>query len=1275
MSLSALLSKSTLRALAGYSYSRGEQYANKGRVAHCELRGDRLIGVVSGTYDYAVELFEERGELISDCTCPVGGRGELCKHAVALALSYLAVGGGQPAEAPPPSGGPVFETLRELDAWAAEHGVSHELTVAADVIGPELYAAMPPLRGALPFVLARWSLRDLGSLEGAKRFLTATALRRPAAEAIAARLERAAADVKLATVEESEPRDPPTEPALQRLWARLRDLRAQVRRRASPISRAARSGGTLELVESNASLVWREPTPLQLVNATFMRATVEARLASTPTLAVSCVCKREACTHALALIDATLDLVMSHERVAEARRIADELLRPPWERALAELAAHEDRGTRTKSDIVLWWLVEHELGSVSLTPLVKKQRKNGGTTAGQRMNALRLLDEHEDQLSEQDKTIAQHLAAWEPGRRGSTYPARAFIALVGHSRVAVDHDPDLSLVVRRAPLGFAAQPAGDELRLEPTVDGARFSPRLLAPLLQVFAPGEPLVVLEPENGRVLLVDVTDHARTLWGVLAKYGDTFPQESHDQLLDRLGKIDRSVPIAVPENLLGSRLAEGPVVVLRMRLTHEGTLELEPFIRPAAGAPLFPPACGPRDVLVVRDGVRHYARRNLDSERPLVAGLLARLPLEGAAEGPPGCWQVSDVDAALAIVAAVQAPPSGLEAEWIDRTPQVVRSGGPAALSVTVERKRDWFGIDGELKVEQGRIELAVLLDAARQQRRFVRLDDRRWVELSDAVRERLSAIADQTFVGKHALELSPGAVPVISALEAAGATVQTAPSWQLLAERLALSERLRPRPPAALTATLRPYQVDGHAWLARLAAWGAGACLADDMGLGKTVQAIALLIERSKAGPALVLAPTSVTLNWVDELKKFAPTLRPIVYGEADDRAACIASLAKRDVLIVSYGLLVRDAESLAAKTFGTLVIDEAQALKNSTTRRAKAARTLDADFRVALSGTPLENHLGELWSLFAIVFPGLLGSFEQFRTRFGLPIERDKNPEARAALSRVIKPFLLRRTKAEVARDLPARTEIEVPISLSSDEAALYEDARLAALASIGKKSGVRDEQQRFQVLAALTRLRLLASHPKLYDPSSPVASSKMQRMCELVEELRSEGHRALIFSQFTTHLALAREALERDGVKSLYLDGSTTARQRADLISRFQGGEGDVFLISLKAGGTGINLTAADYVIHLDPWWNPAVEDQATDRAHRIGQTKPVTVYRLLSRGTVEEKILSMHRDKRALVAGVLAGTDAAGRLTTKDLLALVGDAPLLPHRGPVASA
>jgi SNF2 family DNA or RNA helicase len=275
----------------------------------------------------------------------------------------------------------------------------------------------------------------------------------------------------------------------------------------------------------------------------------------------------------------------------------------------------------------------------------------------------------------------------------------------------------------------------------------------------------------------------------------------------------------------------------------------------------------------------------------------------------------------------------------------------------------------------------------------------------------------------------------------------------------------------------------------------------------------------------------------------------------------------------------------------------------------------------------------------------------------------VPIERDKSAEARGELARVIKPFLLRRTKGEVAKELPAKTEVEVPIALSPEEHALYEDARLAAVASLGTGIGVKrgDRDKRFEILAALTRLRLLASHPKLYDATSTVTSSKLRRLRELLDEMRDAGHRALVFSQFTSHLALVRDALAAAGHRLLYLDGQTPAARRGELVAEFQAGAADAFLISLKAGGTGLNLTAADYVIHLDPWWNPAVEDQATDRAHRIGQDKPVTVYRLVARGTVEEKILALHGSKRALVASVLDGTGAAAKLSTRDLMQLLG--------------
>ncbi|HZH04593.1 MAG TPA: DEAD/DEAH box helicase, partial [Myxococcaceae bacterium] len=310
---------------------------------------------------------------------------------------------------------------------------------------------------------------------------------------------------------------------------------------------------------------------------------------------------------------------------------------------------------------------------------------------------------------------------------------------------------------------------------------------------------------------------------------------------------------------------------------------------------------------------------------------------------------------------------------------------------------------------------------------------------------------------------------------------------------------------------------------------------------------------------------------------------------------------------------------------------------------------------------ALSGTPLENHLGELWGLFAVVFPGLLGSWEAFRSRFATPIEKGLDPTAAPALARVLQPFLLRRTKAQVEAQLPARTDVRVPVVLSPAEWTLYEDARLAALSDLEARASVlRDQERRVEVLAALTRLRLLASHPRLYDPRSKLQSAKLERFMELVRELRAEGHRALVFSQFTSHLALVREVLDAEGVGYEYLDGSTPHGARAERVRAFQEGTAPLFLISLKAGGFGLNLTAATSVIHLDPWWNPAVEDQASDRAHRIGQARPVTVYRLVARGTIEEQMLALHAHKRALVEGVLEGKDAAARLSTRELLGML---------------
>ncbi|SET20841.1 DEAD/DEAH box helicase [Stigmatella erecta] len=1270
MVLPVLLTSENLRAAAGGAFARGEAYWREGRVLSCVLDKDALDGLVRGTEEYRVRVSALSGTLVSHCTCPV--REAVCKHAVALSLSFLAQrgAGGEPsseAVTPGPSEG-VFATRAELDRWAEAHHVKHALAVSAGGLLQDL-AINEAQRNGLRHVLGGLALRDVGSREGALRHVGARGrgLETALAEAAAAYLRQEADSVRSALCEEAVRREHHGDALLAPLWGRLLEVRRALRLHAVPRSHALRALESWSFDVAACALTWKERDRVVRGGPDYGTVAVSARLAfpggGEGRWECNCATRQRGCVHVLALVDTLLDVLSDTTRLADARRLAEELLRPSWARALKELELFEEEAAKPRATVEVWWFIEHELGTLTVSPLVKKQTRRGTLSAGARMTAARLLEEHRESLCDADLRIAEHLVSWSPtsSRAAGTYPSRAFLSLAGHPRVALELRPDVPLEMKRVQLGFTALAAAEHIRLEPSIEGERFNPKLLSALLRTFSLGEPLFTVEEQRGRCLLIDVNEEARRIWAVLEKHGDQFPPESHGPLLERLSRLEARLPLVVPQALKGRELQTEVATVVRLRLLPDVSLELELLVRPGPGAPLFHPGVGPRDVLLSRGGERGYVRRQLLREEERARAAIAPLPLSAAEEGPPFCFRIGETEAALELVAALQAPPAGLEVEWVDEKPVIAAPAGPEALRVQVERKRDWFGLSGELKVEAGRLELAVLLDAARRQKRFVRVDAHRWVELSETLRQRLLAVADHAFVGKSRIELSPGAVPAISALRDAGADVETAPAWQLLTERLAASLSLKPKPPASLGTTLRDYQAEGHAWLSRVAAWGAGACLADDMGLGKTVQALAVLLDRARLGPALVLAPTSVAFNWVQEIQRFAPNLRPVLYAEQAERMACLTKLRKSDVLIVSYGLLVRDAASLGEVQFATLVVDEAQALKNPSTRRARAARQLKAGFRIALSGTPLENHLGELWSLFAIVFPGLLGSWEQFRERFAAPIERGKEPEANAALSRVLRPFLLRRTKQEVARELPSRTEIQVPVALSEEEWTLYEDARLAAVAEVSAQGkGLRDEQQRFQVLAALTRLRLLASHPRLYDAQSSVSSAKMRRLLELLEELKSEGHRALVFSQFTSHLALVREEVERAGFTYQYLDGATPPTARAKRIQAFQEGEGDLFLISLKAGGTGINLTAADYVIHLDPWWNPAVEDQATDRAHRIGQTRPVTVYRLIARGTIEEQILSLHSDKRALVAGVLEGTNAAARLTTKDLLTLL---------------
>jgi SNF2 family DNA or RNA helicase len=577
--------------------------------------------------------------------------------------------------------------------------------------------------------------------------------------------------------------------------------------------------------------------------------------------------------------------------------------------------------------------------------------------------------------------------------------------------------------------------------------------------------------------------------------------------------------------------------------------------------------------------------------------------------------------------------------------------------------LQQQRDWFSVNGELKLYTGEVlNMQRLLElTAGSKSKFIQLDENRFIALTESFRRRLDDL--RSYSEKHGKEqrLNLLALPAIEEIAGEVGDFQADIAWRKQVEKLREAEQFQPKLPSTLQAELRDYQLEGFNWLSRLAAWGVGACLADDMGLGKTLQAIALILSRAEQGPCLVIAPTSVCFNWQNELARFAPTLNPRSFIGAPDRQQMVENLQAYDLLICSYGLLQQESvgELLASVKFNTIVLDEAQAIKNAATKRSQQAMALQGEFKLITTGTPVENHLGELWNLFRFINPGLLGSLESFNRRFAGPIERGEDRDAKHRLKRLIQPFILRRTKSQVLDELPPRTEIELQVELSDKEAAFYEALRRKLLDDINAQGGPI-EDQRFKVLAAITKLRRACCNPSLVAPDLGMSSSKLDLFSEVLEELLENRHKALVFSQFVDHLGIIRTHLDSKGISYQYLDGQTPALDRKKRVEAFQAGQGDVFLISLKAGGVGLNLTAADYVIHMDPWWNPAVEDQASDRAHRIGQQRPVTVYRLVTKGTIEEQIVSLHRQKRDLADSLLEGGEISAKVGAAELLELM---------------
>ena len=590
-------------------------------------------------------------------------------------------------------------------------------------------------------------------------------------------------------------------------------------------------------------------------------------------------------------------------------------------------------------------------------------------------------------------------------------------------------------------------------------------------------------------------------------------------------------------------------------------------------------------------------------------------------------------------------------------------------PADVEVLVSTGVEWFKVEGKVNLPTGSMSFQELLDKHRESEYegYIQVSDTEYLKLTDTLKkhidqlDKLVAGVEKGSKGKLVGKYDVGALAEILG-EDGGLHAQMDENFLGLLKKMREAYDNTPEVPAGLNATLREYQREGFEWLVRLTSWGAGACLADDMGLGKTLQSIALMLHRAEQGPSLVVAPKSLVLNWDKEIRKFAPSLHPVNLNSEKNKRESIEAAKAGDIVITTYGVLVTQKDALASKQWNVICLDEAHYIKNKMTRASRSAMSLKGDARVILTGTPLQNHLGEMWNLFQFINPGMLGPWQQFVDKY---IKSPWDDLIHKELKDRTLPFILRRTKEEVLDDLPEKISYEQMVELSIEEMTIYEKIRKDVELKFKKHktSAEREEAKNLDLsfFQELTKLRLLANSVSLVYPEWKEESSKIAALRDLLTSLSSRvDNRVLIFSQFTSFLSQVGKMMKDAGFEYLYLDGQTPLEERQNLVDSFQTGDSQFFLISLKAGGLGLNLTAANYVILMDPWWNPSIEDQATDRAHRIGQERNVTVIRLVSANTIEEKILKLHDQKQDLSDKVLEGTSTSASLSMDDILDMV---------------
>lgn len=967
------------------------------------------------------------------------------------------------------------------------------------------------------------------------------------------------------------------------------------------------------------------------------------------------------------------------------------ILEESWRRRLKALinitSSSDPCQEKLPANSRLVWLIKYDDGRITISAREQKIGADNHWSKGRPVALSRLYSGRKlDFLTDFDRRICKTLKR-EQNNRNVTYRfelKQTLPAMIGHPLLFLQESPSVSVeFVRGEP----------ELLVEKKNAGLHI--KLLNDLSR-----EGVTVIRETATRFKIIEVTGKHIDIARIIGKAGLEVPAEFSSQVMSAVGNLSSYMTvhsaIAVDTKSLNSMNPNAELLKeaeassqIYIQLTPLGTgFKLAMLVKPfGPRGPFLKPGLGAENVMAEIEGQRFQTKRKLWLEEEKAREIEKACPTLGHYEDNTREWLLQESEACLGVLLELQECMDKVAIEWPEGERISVRRAATLdKLKLRIRGKKtsrglSWFTVSGSLPLDESLvIDMRRLVELARyHQGKFLPLGNGEFLALTEDFRRRLddfsylaeSHARDDSAQGS--IRIHPLRAMAFAEIFQETGSLEADKSWQQQLELIQEAQLLEPPVPSTLQAELRDYQVEGYQWLARLAHWGGGGCLADDMGLGKTLQALAIILDKAGNGPVMVVAPTSVCMNWIQEANRFAPTLRMHLLGTRK-RKTLVQSLKESDVLVTSYTLLQQEAKLLSGIDWQVIVLDEAQAIKNLETKRSRAAMSLNGRFKLLTTGTPIENHLGELWNLFNFILPGLLGSLESFNQRFAIPIERHGDKLARKKLKKFIRPFILRRTKSQVLEELPPRTEITLQVEMKEDELAFYEAIRRQALENLAVENLSAAPKNNkpvpvnissgkaytIKILAEIMKLRRACCNPRLIIPDTAIESSKLHLFGKVVGELLENRHKALVFSQFVGHLQIIRSFLDSKKIKYRYLDGATPVRKREQEVKAFQSGRGDLFLISLKAGGLGLNLTAADYVIHMDPWWNPAVEDQASDRAHRIGQVHPVTIYRLITKNTIEEKIVALHREKRDLANSLLSENEISSKISVEELLSLI---------------